>query len=91
MVKKRQDAGIIQRCYPKLFTRIKLKFFRNKPRQKFESALFRIGRNEKSIFWYWEIDYELEHYRDFKTIDLREGEKRFKEEDFASWPEWEDV
>ncbi len=46
-----------------------------------------MGRNERAIFWYWEIDYELGHFQYFLTTDLVEGEKRFREEDFASWPE----
>lgn len=38
-----------------------------------------MGSGSKSIFWYWEIDYELETYRDFKAIDLAEGEVAYRE------------
>ena len=47
-----------------------------------------MGHGEKSIFWYWEIDYKLGHYREFQTIDLAKGQKRFREENFSAWPEW---
>ena len=87
MVKQRKQANIIQRYYPDWSSRIKL-LFRNKTPQPLESALYRMGHGEKSIFWYWEIDYKLGHYREFRTIDLEKGEKRFREEDFAAWPEW---
>ncbi len=82
MVEKREEAGIIQLCRPNTTSRVLSEL--SKP---FESALYRMGRGEKSIFWYWEINYKRGHYRDFKTTDLAEGEKRFREEDFASWPE----
>ena len=47
-----------------------------------------MGHGEKSIFWYWEIDYQSGHYRDFRTIDLPKGEKKFRGENFDAWPEW---
>jgi len=87
MVKLRRRGNIIQRYYPSLTSRVK-SFFRGKPRERFESALYRMGHGEKSIFWYWEIDYGLQHYREFRTIDLAEGARLFREEDFDSWPEW---
>lgn len=87
MVKKRQKAGVIQQSRSNLTSRIKSKLFRKK---QFSSALYQIGRDEKSIFWYWEIDHELGHYREFRTTNLAEGRKRFQEEDFTSWPKFED-
>ncbi len=86
MVKRRQEASIIQRYHPNLTSRLKSGLFHIQPRKQFESALYRLGRDEKSMFWYWEINYELGHFRHFQTTDLAEGEKRFREEDFASWP-----
>ncbi len=56
--------------------------------KRFESGLYRQGCGEKSIFWYWEINYELGYCRQFWTTDLAEGERRFQEEDFASWPDF---
>ncbi len=90
MVKKRKEAGLIQRYHPNLTSRLKSKLFRTKPRKQFKSALYCMGRDEKSIFWYWEIDHESGHYRHFRTTDLATGEKRFREEDFSSWDEWDD-
>ncbi len=90
MIKKRREAGIIQQCHPKFTSRIKSMFFHNKPRDQFESALYRLGHGRKSVLWYWEIDYKLGHYREFRTTDLAEGEKSFQTEDFASWPpDWQ--
>src|SRR5690348_3375835 len=87
MVKMREQGNIIQRHSPSLISRLK-SFFWDQPPEHFESALYRMGHGEKSIFWYWEIDYELGHYREFRTVDLAEGERRFREEDFGSWPEY---
>lgn len=89
MVKRRKQANIVQRYHSKLSTRVK-SLFGGKARGPFESALYRVGQGEKSIFWYWEIDYELWHYRQFQTTDLAEGEMRFREEDF-DMPDWRDV
>ena len=47
-----------------------------------ESGLYVVGRDPGSIFWYWEIHYDLETYREFQTLDLAEGEGLFREE----WP-----
>ena len=86
MVKRREQANIIQRYHPKWSSRIK-SLFRGKSRERVEAAAYRHGQGEKSIFWYWEIDYELGHFRTFDTLDWVEGMKRFREEDFGSWPE----
>ncbi len=88
MVKKSKEASLIQRYHPSLTSRFKMKLFRTTHRKQFESALYRMGRDEKSIFWYWEIDYELGYFRQFRTTDLVEGEKKFREEDFSSWPKF---
>ncbi len=85
MVKKRTEAGIIQLCRPNVTSQVLPQLFPAIPKP-FDSALYREGCDEKSIFWYWEINYERGHFRCFKTTDLVEGEKRFREEDFASWP-----
>ncbi len=84
MVKKRQEAGLVQLRHPNLTSQVLSKLFRSKSQKMFDSALYRIGHDEKSIFWYWEIDYKLRQYREFRTTDLAKGEKRFKEEIFAS-------
>ncbi len=47
-----------------------------------------MGRGERSIFWYWEVNHKSQYYREFRSIDLAEGETRFQEEDFDSWPEY---
>src|ERR1700742_2187586 len=87
MVKRRKQANVIQQYHPKLSSRVKF-IFRDKTQRRFESALYRMGHGDKSVFWYWEINYELGRYREFRTINLAAGEKRFGEEDFDAWPEW---
>ena len=42
----------------------------------------------KSIFWYWELNYELQYYREFRAVDLAEGQKIFQEEDFDLWSDY---
>lgn len=87
MVKQRKQADVIQRYQPNWSSRFKFRF-RNKTQGHFESALYCMGHGDKSIFWYWEIDSKLGHYREFRTIDLAKGQKRFREEDFGAWTEW---
>ncbi len=52
----------------------------NKIQDQAETGLYVVGRETKSIFWYWEIHYELKVYREFKTMDLAEGKRVFREE-----------
>jgi hypothetical protein len=86
MIKQREQAKILERHHPNLASRIK-SLFPNKSQNGVESALYRMGRGEKSIFWYWEINYKLRYYRDFRAIDLSKGEKIFRGEDFDLWPD----
>ncbi len=86
MVKKREEAGIIQLYRPNVTSQVLPQLFPAQ-RKPFESAVYLQGRDEKSIFWYWEINYERGHFRYFRTTDLAEGEKRFREENFALWPD----
>lgn len=51
-----------------------------------ETNLYCIGQGEKAIYWFWEINYELEYYREFRTIDLAGGQKVYREERFDLWP-----
>jgi len=59
--------------------------FLDKPQGRVESGLNILGRDSKSIFWYWEINYDLQTYRDFEAIDLAEGERLYREQ-FGSDP-----
>lgn len=55
------------------------------PQGRVESGLNIMGRDSKSTFWYWEINYDLETFREFETIDLADGERLYREE-FGSEP-----
>lgn len=44
-----------------------------------------MGQGEKSTFWYWELNYELGYYREFRTTDLAKGKERFRAEVFDAW------
>jgi len=83
MIKQRQQANIIQPYNHGLTSQIK-SFFQNKSQEQVESAVYRIGRGEKSTFWYWEINYELRHYREFRAVNLAKGKKLYEEENFDS-------
>ncbi|KAF9444073.1 hypothetical protein P691DRAFT_363226 [Macrolepiota fuliginosa MF-IS2] len=50
------------------------------------SGLYCIGNGPKSIFWYWEIDFQAKYYQEFRTIDLAEGARIYREERFDLWP-----
>ncbi|KAF5353184.1 hypothetical protein D9756_007785 [Leucocoprinus leucothites] len=47
--------------------------------QHCESGLFVLGHDEKSVFWYWEIDFEEKVYREFHAPDLDEGMNAFEQ------------
>lgn len=48
--------------------------------------MYLVGRGEKAIYWFWEINHELEYYREFQTIDLARGQEVYRDE-FDLWPE----
>lgn len=81
MIKQYQRARIIKRYHPNLTSRLK-SLLCHKSNNHVESGLYRMGHHVKSIFWYWEINHELEYYREFRAVDLAEGEKKFEEGDF---------
>lgn len=87
LINKSQEKRYIQRYYPDFISWVK-SFFHNDGRRHVESALYRKGQGEQSVFWYWEINHELQYYRDLHTTNLEEGMKIFQEEDFDSWPEY---
>lgn len=59
--------------------------FLSNPQGRIESGLYVIGRDSKSVFWYWEINYDLETYREFRTLYLVEGETLYREGWFDSY------
>jgi len=87
MIKQRERANVIRRYHPNLTSKVK-SLFRNKSRDGVESGLYRMGHGEKSIFWYWELNHKLQYYRHFRAIDLVEGERVFREQDFGPGSEW---
>jgi len=81
-----ERTGLIQRHHTDFASRLK-SLVPRKSDVGVESGLYRIGRGKKAIYWFWEINYELEYYRQFKTIDLAKGQKVYREERFDLWPE----
>lgn len=39
-----------------------------------------LGRGDKKMYWYWELDVELKYYHSYEISDLAEGHKIFQEE-----------
>jgi hypothetical protein len=56
-----------------------------RPRLDCENGLFLVGRDSKSIFWYWEIDSLGRTYREFRSVDSEMGMAVFKLDDWESW------
>ncbi|KAF9444135.1 hypothetical protein P691DRAFT_778467 [Macrolepiota fuliginosa MF-IS2] len=84
LVERLRRAGIIHPYYPSsasLLTLLSLPNFRDQS----TSGIYRMGHETKSIYWYWEIDFESGCYREFRTIDLAEGERIYREQQFDSW------
>ncbi|KAF9443641.1 hypothetical protein P691DRAFT_808682 [Macrolepiota fuliginosa MF-IS2] len=86
MVERMQEAGVIQSCHRSLSSRFKSLFQRGS-RDRFISGLYSMGHGPKSYFWYWEVDFDARYYREFRVIDLANGERMFREEPFNLWPE----
>lgn len=84
MIKRNREAGVVRPYYPNLASRIKSLLGR-KSRGRRESGLYLRGHGSKSIFWYWEINYELGHYQEFKAVNLSEGKEIYREERFDLW------
>lgn len=55
------------------------------PHDQFLSGLFIQGSVSKSIFWYWEIDFAAQTYKEVQAIDLDHGMKLFRDENFEEW------
>lgn len=83
MIKQREEASLIQRHNSILASQI-ISFFYNKSPEHAESAVYRIGQGEKSTFWYWELNYKLQYYREFRAVNLTKGKKLYAEENFKS-------
>ncbi|KAF9445802.1 hypothetical protein P691DRAFT_734370 [Macrolepiota fuliginosa MF-IS2] len=84
-VKRWEKCGIIQPYYPN-FTSWFKSFFPRNSQDKVISGLYRMGHGPKSVFWYWEINFEEEYYQDYVAADLAEGERIYREERFDLWP-----
>ncbi|KAF9442811.1 hypothetical protein P691DRAFT_788958 [Macrolepiota fuliginosa MF-IS2] len=84
-IKQLQQAGVMQAYDPDPVS----SFARSFPPQSQDQlifALYRMGHESKSIFWYWEFDSEHKIYREFRAIDLVEGGRVFREQQFDLWP-----
>lgn len=75
-IEAQQQRNIIEPYHPTSPTLL------NKSQGRTESGLYIVGHGSKSIFWYWEIDYDLETFRQFETPDLDEGERLYQGECF---------
>ncbi|KAF9451467.1 hypothetical protein P691DRAFT_807829 [Macrolepiota fuliginosa MF-IS2] len=84
-IKRWKECGMIQPYHPNLGSQLK-SLITKKSRGKLISELFCVGHGPKSVFWYWEINLKEEYYRDFRTSNLVEGERIYREEKFDLWP-----
>ncbi|KAF9442369.1 hypothetical protein P691DRAFT_779436 [Macrolepiota fuliginosa MF-IS2] len=84
-IKRWKEYGIIRPYYPNFTSRFK-SLVPEKLQGKFISGLYRLGHGPRSIFWYWEINFKDEYYREFRAADLAEGKRAYRDEQFDLWP-----
>ncbi|XP_006455291.1 hypothetical protein AGABI2DRAFT_121220 [Agaricus bisporus var. bisporus H97] len=83
-ISRLEAAQVIQRYQPSSTT-LDLPLFRCDSDGNALSGLYIKGRGQASTFWYWILDPEMRYFRDFETVDLAEGERIFREENFELW------
>ncbi|KAF9454272.1 hypothetical protein P691DRAFT_845089 [Macrolepiota fuliginosa MF-IS2] len=77
-IKRWKECRIAQPYYPNFASRFKSLI--PKFQDKLISGLCRLGHGPKSIFWYWEINFESEYYQEFLATDLAKGERIYREQ-----------
>ncbi|KAF9445558.1 hypothetical protein P691DRAFT_777489 [Macrolepiota fuliginosa MF-IS2] len=84
-IKRWEKCGVIEPHYPNLTSRFK-SLVPKKSQGNVISGLYRIGHGPKSLFWYWKINLKEEYYQEFWAVDLDEGERVYRDEQFDLWP-----
>ncbi|KAJ3563625.1 hypothetical protein NP233_g8820 [Leucocoprinus birnbaumii] len=79
MVQDQLWGGLISECPPPSFS-----LPINIDRRNCESGLFTVGADDgKSVFWYWEIDFDQRVYREFYAPNLEEGMLVFRHKHYS--------
>ncbi|KXN87830.1 hypothetical protein AN958_08069 [Leucoagaricus sp. SymC.cos] len=91
MLERRRGGGII-RPYPRsLSARVGSFFHKEKCQDPLESGLLIMGKGQKAIYWYWEIDHRRKYFQSFQSADLAAGERALKEDNINEWlKNWDD-
>ncbi|KAF5356945.1 hypothetical protein D9756_006375 [Leucocoprinus leucothites] len=87
-VKKSEKAGIIKAFHPRapsaLASVINL-YSRHNPEKC--HGLYKLGRGEKSVIWYWEYDTKKRYFHHLITVDYKRAMQIYKTEKFKMWDE----
>ncbi|KAJ3576063.1 hypothetical protein NP233_g692 [Leucocoprinus birnbaumii] len=84
-IRRRQEAGLIKPFYRNTFERLKAMILRHKTRGPLESGFYKMGKGEKSIIWYWEINHEKRYYQSIRSPSLDDAMRVYEREDIDHW------
>ncbi|KAF5353222.1 hypothetical protein D9756_007790 [Leucocoprinus leucothites] len=85
-IQNRLEAGMIRPYYPNLTFRLKGLLQRFRPSTyPAESGLFKMGRGEKGIIWFWEINHEKKYFQLMQSPNMDSTTKVHGEENIRDW------
>ncbi|KXN80587.1 hypothetical protein AN958_10408 [Leucoagaricus sp. SymC.cos] len=88
MVQKLEKLGVIKPYHPNLpstLASIPQMFSRLKHAQC--SGRYKLGRGDKTVYWYWEFDMEEGYFHEFRALDFAKAMRIYEKEKFAMWDE----
>jgi hypothetical protein len=84
MMKLFKREGIIEPYHSTLTSRWRHFLRQICPGSK-RSGLYILGRADKAVFWYWELDTASKEYFDFLTLDLAAAIRIYEEVKERTW------
>ncbi|KAF5357242.1 hypothetical protein D9756_006415 [Leucocoprinus leucothites] len=87
-VKGAEKAGVIKAFHPRTpsaLASISNLYSQHKPGNR--HGLYKIGRGEKSVIWYWEYDTKRRYFHQFTTVDYEKAMRIYEAEKFKMWDE----
>jgi hypothetical protein len=69
MIKLFKKLRIVKPYHPTFTSRLR-RLFQTKHSGSERSGLYTLGRGDKAVYWYWELNMDSKEYYDFMTLDL---------------------
>jgi hypothetical protein len=84
MIKLFKKHGIIKSYHPTFSSRLK-HLFQAKVSGSEHSGLYILGRGDKAIIWYWELNINSKEYYEFRTLDLMRAMEIYEASKYEMW------